>query len=104
MARLNHREQFDDIINTEFLGETSDMDRDMYALQILFLNTNTSERRTTVMCLSYDLQHVTRMRHALRSLDSPLLMRALRKEYPTACALHWLPIGVRIMRLAEIPF
>ena len=100
---MSKPETFEDIIRTEMLTEADDRDRDLYAIRVLYLNVNTGQRRSVILAPSYDRDHVERTLVRFGGMPE-FLKTALRKEYPKSCPTHWTVIGLRTVRIAEIPF
>lgn len=87
-----------------------DMDtEDTYALRIVFVERETGETMVSLMpWLTYELDHAYYLSHAV-SYD-PVIGMALLSDWLGSGDTHlpdgkeWRPIGVRVVKLAPVPF
>jgi hypothetical protein len=93
---------FDDIITKEFLSD-AETDDDIYGLRVLYYDPQHPDARMTAMIpwLTYDRNTADRMRHTVAN-NGVLLQAALRRAKDTN--ISWVPMAVRVVMLAEIPF
>jgi hypothetical protein len=97
--------QFPEISDLEEMSNEKDDDKPVYGLRILFFNVDTQAVRTVLMpWLTYDQRRAEKMRTQLLGPRADILLPMLYRAYPQACPLHWIPVGIRTVRLAEIPF
>jgi len=90
-------------VQNELLKET-DTDRDVYSLRIQYLNPLTGDNRTALTGCFYQKVAAERVRARLLADRNDLLFPILLRAYPNACPMHWFAVGIRVVRLAEIPF
>jgi len=108
-------ESFDQIINTEFLGEDSFVGPDVfgpiYGIRLCFYNEHKVGLHMVIHMpwLTYDKHRAHMMRDQL-SLSGPRSEHVFKtaldrhlQQFPDLCP-HWHPLAARIVQLAEIPF
>jgi hypothetical protein len=91
-------------LQRELADEPADTSRVVYSLRIQYLHALTGERRTSLTGTFYTEEAANRVRDKLMGGRSDLLFPILLRAYPRSCPLHWSPVGIRMVRLAEIPF
>lgn len=95
-----------DQMMTQMVNSEADQleDRDVYGLKIRWYDPCTDDHFTTLWpFVSYDADVAHSARHITQAQDVAKLVRILSKVDPTACP-HSVPLAVRVVRIAEIPF
>jgi hypothetical protein len=92
---------FDALINQ--LMDDVDDEPNIYGLRIMYYHPTDPDQRITALVpwLSYDLPTAERMRHIVAT-TGVLQEAALRRTEHTD--IPWVPMGVKVVTLAEIPF
>lgn len=102
--------QFDAMISREFMNGAEDpaeLETDVYGLRVMFYHRENPERHRTVLMpwLSYNQERADAMRHLMATSQPQLMLMSLARVVDDpAELLQWVPLGVRVVRLAEIPF
>ena len=100
---------FDSIISTEFLTDAEpDSEATVYGVRIMFYHPTDPDRRITVLApwLGYSLERAESMRHAVTTNHHAMMTALAMAQHlaPQTEDVAWVPMGVRVVTLAEIPF
>ena len=99
-------EDFDTMIATEMLASEPADELTVYGLRAMFYSSADPGRRITVLIpwLTYSLDDAEKMRHEVARNRLLMDMALLRLPLAASVDITWLPMGVRVVELAEIPF